>query len=403
MTDKATDVPAAPASPGPEPGLSPARTWAALLGLATGAFLFVTLEALPVGLLSQYAQGLGVSQRAAGLLVTGHGLCVALTAIPLTAALARFNRRRLLFGLLVTLTVGAALSAAVPWYAVMLGARLLIAMAQGVFWTMSAALAAVVIGPQRIGRGVAVVFGGISLAQVVGVPAFTYLGVSTSWRVSLAVLAALAAVTAGIVFLALPDVPGAAGGRPSLRPVFGNRALLGAAGAIGASFAAVYVTLTFFAPVVRDLTGTSAKAIPAFLVLFGVTGVAGNAAAGALVDRRLPLTLTGAVGGVLAAAVLLAAGGHWLPFAIVAIGLWGFAGSAFPTTFQTWALSLAPGQAENAGALVVVAVNLGIGGGALLGGAVLGHGAATVVGTTAGMLAAVLVAVVFMMVRGRAR
>jgi DHA1 family inner membrane transport protein len=201
-------------------------------------------------------------------------------------------------------------------------------------------------------------------------------------------------VTALVVLIAVPDVPGSAGAqRAGLRPVLGNRGLLGAAVAIGLSFAAVYVTLTYFAPVVRQLTGTPQTAIPAFLMLFGVAGVAGNALAGTLVDRRLPATLAGALGGVAVAAVLLGTSGGWLPLAVAAIGLWGLCGSAFPTTFQTWALSLAPGQAENAGSLVVVAVNLGIGGGALLGGALLGHGAGALVATTAGLLIAVLLAV----------
>ena len=383
-----------PPTVGPGPELSAARRWAALLGLATGAFLFVTLEVLPVGLLAQFAEGLGVSQSTAGLLVTGHAMTVVATAVPLTAALARVNRRGLLVALLATMAGGAVIAAASPNFGVLLAARVLVATAQGVFWTMSAALAAAVMGPQRMGRGVAVVFGGISLAQVGGVPLFTLLGQTYSWRVAVAVLAGAAAVTAVVVLVALPDLPAVAGGgRSSLRPVLGNRRLVGAAVAIGVSFAAVYVTLTYFAPVVRELTGTSARAIPAFLVVFGVAGVLGNAVAGMLVDRRLPVALAGALGGVAGAAVLLGAGGGWLPLAVLAIGLWGLCGSAFPTTFQTWALSLAPGQPENAGSLVVVAVNLGLAGGALLGGVLLGHGAPVLVGTTAVLLVGVLTAV----------
>ena len=318
-----------------------------------------------------------------------------LTTIPLTAALARINRRWLLVALLGVLAGGAALAATAPSFAVLFAARLLVAMAQGVFWTMSAALAATVVGPQRVGRGIAVVFGGISLAQVVGVPLFTFIGEAFSWRVAAGVLSVMAAGTAAVVLVALPDVPGLRGAvRTSLRPVLGNVRLLGATGVILVSFGAVYVTLTYFSPVVREMTGTPQGAVPAFLLLFGVAGVAGNALAGILIDRRPAATLIGALGGVAVAAVLLAVGGGVLPIAVAAIGIWGLCGTAFPTTFQTWALSLAPEQAENAGGLVVVAVNLGIALGALLGGALLSQGATTLIVTTATLLGVALLAVV---------
>lgn len=385
-----------------QPALSPARRWAALLGLATGAFLFVTLEVLPVGLLAQFADGLHVSQRTVGLLVTGHAFCVVITTIPLTAALARLDRRRLLVGLLATLTVGAAVAAAAPSFAVVLVARVLVAAAQGVFWTMSAALAATVVGPQRTGRGIAIVFGGISLAQVAGVPLFTYLGQASSWRVSVALIAVLAGLTGVVVLVALPDVPGRRDGvRVNLRPALGNGPLLRATTAVFVSFGAVYVTITYFAPVVRGLTGTPQAAVAAFLLVFGIAGVGGNALAGALVDRRLPVALVGALAGVIAAALLLVFGGAWLPLAVAAIGLWGLCGSAFPTIFQTWALSLAPGEAESAGSLVVVAVNLGIAVGALLGGALFGRGATTLVVTTAVLLGGVLAGVAAGRIRRR--
>lgn len=373
--------------------LSTARTWAALLGLAAGAFLFVTLEVLPMGLTSQLADGLGVSQRTVGLLITGHAGCVVLTTIPLTAALARVNRRWLLVGLLAALVLGGTVAAAAPSFPVLFAARVLVAAAQGVFWTMSAALAATLVGPQRTGRAVAVVFGGISLAQVAGAPLFTYLGQVWSWRASVALIAALAAVTAVVVLVCVPDVPGRSdGGRATLRPALANRRLLAATTAVFLSFAAVYVTLTYFAPVTRGLTGAAEAAVPGFLLVFGLAGIGGNALAGALVDRRLPLAVGAALGGVVVAAVVLVVGGDALLPAVVAIGLWGLSGSAFPTTFQTWALSLAPDQAESAGALVVVAVNLGIATGALLGGALFDRGPMTLVLTTAGLLVAVLAA-----------
>jgi predicted MFS family arabinose efflux permease len=268
-------------------------------------------------MLPQFAVGLGVSESTAGLLVAGYGVCVAVTAVPLTAALARPNRRVLLSGLLLTLALGSAVGALAPTYAVLFAARIVVAAAQGVFWTMSAALAVTVVGPQRAGRGIAVVFGGISLAQVAGVPLVTALGAATSWRITLGVLAGLAGLTAVVVLLTVPDVPGRSAveggsGRTSLRPVLANRALVGAVTVIGASFAAVYVTLTYFGPVVMGIAGVEVEWVAAFLLLFGVAGVGGNVLAGALVDRWPTATLGGSLAGVLVAAVLLAAGGHRL-------------------------------------------------------------------------------------------
>lgn len=347
------------------------QPWIALIALATGAFLFVTAEAMPVGLLPQIAAGLDVSERSAGLLVTGYAWCVVLTTIPLTAALARLDRRRLLAGLLACYVLGAAVSALAPNYGVLLSARVVMAAAQGVFWAMAAVVAVCLVPPERAGRAIAVVFGGISMAQVVGLPLVTAVGHWLGWRVALAGLAILGTLTLIAVLGTVPALPGSAvpGGR-ALRPALDNRALLGAVLVTAVTLLAVYLALTYFSPLLREVAGVPAAAVAIFVLLFGLAGIGGNALAGVYIDRMPRAVLRVAVGGVGCALVLFGLIGQSLVGAVAAIVLWGLCGSAIPTAVQAWALSLAPGHPEAAAALLVVGVNAGIGAGALVGGAV---------------------------------
>lgn len=369
------------------------QSWLALIALATGAFLFVTAEAMPVGLLPQIAAGLEVSERSAGLLVTGYAWCVVLTTVPLTSVLARLDRRWLLAGLLGVYVLGATVSALAPDYAVMLAARVVMAAAQGVFWAMAAAVAAALVPPERAGRAIAVVFGGISMAQVLGLPLVTWVGSGLGWRTALAGLAVLGTLTVIAVLATVPGLPGgAAPGSRVLRTALGNRALLSAVLVTAMTFLAVYIALTYFSPLLRDIAGIPAGAIAVFVLLFGIAGIGGNILAGAYIDRLPRTMLWVGVGGVCCALVLFAGTGQWLATAVAGVALWGLCGSALPTAFQTWALSLSPGHHEGAAALLVVGVNFGIGAGALVGGVVFEATSTTgVAWSAAGLLAVTFV------------
>ncbi len=166
-----------------------ARARTAVLALSLAAFCFVTTESLPIGLLRLIADDLDVSPSAVGMLVTGYGIVIAVVSVPLVRMTARMGRRRLLTGVMLLFVVLSFASAAAPGYGSLMGARLVTALAQAVFWPVAAVAAAGLFPPELRGRAAAYVFAGGSLAIVLGVPLGTWLGRLAGWRLSFAALA----------------------------------------------------------------------------------------------------------------------------------------------------------------------------------------------------------------------
>jgi predicted MFS family arabinose efflux permease len=373
--------------------LSGRRVWLVAVALSAGSFLFMTAETLPIGLLSELSAGLGVSTSAAGQLVTVYALCVVATAVPLTMALSRVDRRRLLVGLLAAFTLANVASAVASTYAVLLVARAVMAMTQAVFWSIAAPLAGRLLPAGQRGRGIAVVYAGISLSLVVGVPAGTAVGHWLGWRQAMVAMAIAGAATLLVLLVTVPSVPGTALGRRGriALPLRGSP-VRRAVAVTAVAFTGVYVALTYLSPLLQDVSGVPESWIQFFLLLFGIAGLGGNVVVGALVDHRLRTTLFLSLGGILAVVVLFGLAGRWLAVAVVAVLLWGMAGAGLPTAFTTWGLRLVPPDDHDAlSSLFVVAVNLGIGAGALLGGRLLdGLGLYGVVWSAAGLLTAAL-------------
>lgn len=155
---------------------SPARTRWGLGVLAAATFLGVSTELLPIGLLPQISADLSTSEAVAGAAVSGYAIVVALTATPLTAATARWPRRRLLVVVLAVYAVSHVVSALAPSFAVLMAARALGGLCHGVFWSMIAGYAARLVPAEHVGRATSAVFTGNALAVAVGLPLGTAVG-----------------------------------------------------------------------------------------------------------------------------------------------------------------------------------------------------------------------------------
>src|ERR1700761_2744603 len=194
--------------------IGPARTRLALAMLASATFVYVTAETLPVGLLPELSAGLHVRPGTVVLRVTAYAAVAALTAIPLTVSLEHRSRRTVVVGCVGLLALSQFVVAAAPDYAVVLAARILCALAHGVFWSMLAPVAARLAPPGQAGRATALVFVGNSLALVGGVPLGTALGHAIGWRAAMAALglaAVLSTVALRRILPALPAEPFPAG------------------------------------------------------------------------------------------------------------------------------------------------------------------------------------------------
>jgi predicted MFS family arabinose efflux permease len=155
---------------------------AAIIALATSAFVYVTAETLPVGLLPQIAEGLSVSEADVGLLLTSYAALVAVSTIPLTALTMHLPRHRLMAGLVAVFAVSQAAASLAPTFLTLTLARLICALAHGIFWSAIAPAAARLAPPGQAGRATSLVFVGNSLALVLGVPLGTALGQLAGWR-----------------------------------------------------------------------------------------------------------------------------------------------------------------------------------------------------------------------------
>ncbi|WP_350349245.1 MFS transporter [Agromyces sp. G08B096] len=375
-----------------------AMPWPGLVALAAAVFLSITIELLPTGLLPEMGAGLAVPAALIGLTVSVFAFTVVLTSTTLVAATSRMPRRGLLVAVLVVLGVSTALSALATEYWMLIAARVLGGLAHGVFWSIVAATASRLVPERLIGRAVAVVLGGGTLAMILGVPASTILGQALGWRAAFAIVGGLTLLGALAVRLALPRAeagaaPTAARYRPG-DPGFASVLLLCVVTAV--TMLGQYAVTTYVAPLVTDLIGLPAGAVGPLLFLSGVAGAVGLVAAGSPLARNATAAMLTALG---VAAVALAVLGLAITpvVSVAAFAVWGLAFGAIPPLLQTRLLRTAPPtHRDAASALYTTAFNTGIGGGALVGSIVFGaFGVAALPWGYAAVLvvAAVLVAV----------
>ncbi|MDI3387095.1 MFS transporter [Streptomyces sp. B-S-A8] len=341
-----------------------------VLAAAIATFTVVTAEMLPVGLLTPLAAGLGVSPGTAGLAVTLPGFVAAFAAPLLPVAARTADRRAVLVALLALLAAANLASALAPHFAVLLAARVLVGVAIGGVWAIAAGIAPRLVPESGVGRATAIVFSGIAVASVVGVPAGTFLGELVGWRWAFGAAALLAAAVGLLLAGALPPLP-AERGAGGLRTVLGAARLPGVrAGLLVVLFlvAGHFAAYTYVRPVLERVDGLGAALVSGLLLAYGVAGIAGNFVGGALAPRDPRRTLL-VISAVLAAVVLalLAAGASLLLSAVLLL-IWGLAYGGVSVSTQNWMAAAAPAAREPVSGLYVGVFNVAIALGALLGG-----------------------------------
>jgi DHA1 family inner membrane transport protein len=268
------------------------RAWLPLLALAIGAFGIGTTEFSPMGLLPVIANGVNVSIPEAGLLVSAYAIGVMVGAPLMTLSLARVSRRSTLIVLMGIFTLGNVLSALAPNYTTLLLARLVTSLNHGAFFGVGSLVAASVVPPHRQASAVATMFMGLTIANVGGVPAATWLGHTIGWRMSFAATAALGIITITALLIALPR--GQRGRAPELAKemsVLTRPAVLVALSTTVLGAGAMFTMYTYVAPMLQAITGASQNFITFGLVLIGVGFTGGNALGGRMADRSLDYSL----------------------------------------------------------------------------------------------------------------
>ncbi|MDG4857993.1 MFS transporter [Streptomyces sp. T-3] len=345
------------------------RGWAGVVAVAIGTFTVVTSEMLPVGLLTPIGDSLKVTEGLAGLTLTITGLVAAVSAPLLTSALGRFDRRVVLCVLMTVLLIGNLGAAWSPNFGVMVAARVLVGIGMGGVWAIAAGIAVRLVPARSVGPATSLVFSGIALASVLGVPAGAYVGALAGWRAAFVAAAGLALLTTVATAALLPRLPAAQtvqlGG---VMRLFGNPRVRTGLIVVALLVTGHFAAYTYVRPVLEEVSGAGAGMIGTLLLVYGIAGVAGNFLAGAGAVRSPRKTLL-AISSVLAATVLLlpALGGSLLVAGALMV-MWGLSYGGVSVSTQTWILLSAPDAREGASSLFVGVFNGAIALGALVGG-----------------------------------
>ncbi|MGW0042584.1 MFS transporter [Rhodococcus sp. NPDC003348] len=347
-----------------------------LLALAVGGFGIGLTEFVIMGLLPEVAGDFAVSEATAGYLISGYALSVAVGGVVLTAAAGRFDRKRVLMALLVLFVVGNALSALAPTYDVMLAGRIVAALCHGAFFGIGAVVAADLVAPGKRAAAIAMMFTGLTVANVLGVPAGTFIGQQFGWRSTFWAITAIGIVALAGIAALVPSTTGdrtAGGLRAELRAFRSGQVWYSIAITV-LGFGGMFGAFTYIAYTLTEVGGFAATTVPWLLVLFGAGLVLGNTLGGRAADRALTPTLITILAVLTVVLVVFALTAHSKPATLVSLILMGAFGFATVPGFQMRIMNHAASAPTMASGANIAAFNLGNAIGAWLGGLAIAAG-----------------------------
>jgi len=352
----------------------------ALLALTLGAFAIGTTEFVIVGLIPTIAADLHVSLPSAGLLVSLYALGVAIGAPVLTALTGRVPRKALLVALMLLFTIGNLVAWMAPGYGSLIVARVLTGLAHGVFFSIGSIIATSVVAKDKAASAIAIMFTGLTVALVTGVPLGTFIGQHLGWRATFLAVAALGviALLGSLLFVPreLPRSAAATFGQQFAVLAQPRLLLVYAMTALG--YGGTFLSFTFLASILQDVSGFSANAVSAVLLVYGVSVAIGNLWGGRLADRRGPIPALSLIFGLLALVLLVltfTAYNQWLVLlTVLALGAVAFGNvPGLQVYVVQQAQRFVPQATDVASGLNIAAFNIGIALGAWLGGLVVDH------------------------------
>lgn len=364
--------------------LSPARTRLALLALALGGFGIGSTEFVVLGLLPNiahdllptlYARSPEAANAQAGWLASAYALGVVVGAPTIAAFAARFPRKKLLLVLAAAFTLSTVLSAVLPTFGLVLAARFLAGLPHGAYFGIASLVAASLMGPGKRGAGVAYVLSGLTIANVIGVPAITFLGQQAGWRIAYLAVAVIFGLTFAALALLLPVQPGDASATMKRELTAFRRSqvwLTLLTGAIG--FGGFFCVYTFIAPISTDVAGLRPLFVPIVLVVVGLGMTIGNLVGGWAADKNVVRSIYAFFGLFVISLTGLALTAHTIPGLFVFVFLVGIAAAGISPSIQTRLMDVAGDSQTIAAAANHSALNLGNSLGAYLGGLTIAGG-----------------------------
>ena len=378
------------------PALSPARIRLALLALALGGFGIGATEFVASGLLPNIAADLLPQLDAAshekaiaqaGIMISAYAAGVVVGAPTIAVFAARLPRKGLLLALVGAFTVGSVLSALAPNFELLVAARFIAALPHGAYFGIASLVASSLMGPGKRGRGVAFVLSGLTIANVIGVPAITLLGQQAGWRAAYVAVAVVFALSVLAIWLVVPRQPGdphatAARELGGFRHLGVWLALL--TGALG--FGGFFAVQSYLAPMATEVAGLPSGFVPVALIVAGLGMTLGNVVGGHLADRGPLRAIFLCFGAFAVSFVVLGLTAQWPAGLLVGVFLVAGTASALSPAIQTRLMDVAGDSQTLAAAANHSALNIGNSLGAFLGGAVIAAGFGYLAPTWVGLL-----------------
>jgi predicted MFS family arabinose efflux permease len=352
----------------------------ALWALTLSAFAIGTTEFVIVGLIPTIAASLGVTLPSAGLLVSLYALGVAIGAPVLTALTGRVPRKHLLLGLMALFTCGNLLAWLAPGYGALMAARVLTGLAHGVFFSIGSTIATSLVPKEKAASAIALMFTGLTVALVTGVPLGTFIGQHFGWQATFLAVSVLGVIAmAGSALLVPHDIAGSPpAGLATQLAVLKKPRLLLVYAMTTLGYGGSFVAFTFLAPILQQVAGFSASMVGLVMLLYGASVAAGNIWGGKLADRHGPVRALQLVFALLAAVLLVLSFSAPHKLAVLATVLaWGAVAFGNVPALQVYVVQRAerdaPRAVDVASGLNIAAFNVGIALGAWGGGIIVAH------------------------------
>ena len=377
-----------------------------LIALALGGFGIGLTEFVIMGLLPEVAADLEVSEAVAGWLISGYALAVVVGALLITAAVTRFERKPVLAVLLVLFIAGNLISAMAPGYGMMMAGRIVAALAHGAFFGIGAVVAADMVAPSKKAGAIAIMFTGLTAANVLGVPVGTMLGQAAGWRATFWAITVIGVIALAGILTLVPrtgrgdTTPGTL--RSELRAFRSGQVWLSILVTI-LGYGGMFGAFTYIAFTLTEVSGFAASTVPWLLIVFGVGLFIGNTVGGKAADRNVDRTLTVVLAVLVVVLVVFALTARNQLLTIVSTVLMGGFGFATVPGLQMRVMTYAAGAPTLASGANIGAFNVGNALGAWLGGVTItaGLGYTSPIWAGAGITLLGLAVMVFAAVRAK--
>ena len=366
------------------------RQWLPLLGVTCSAFVLNTSEFMPIGLLTDIADSFQISEATAGIMITAYAWAVMLLSLPLMIAASRVEFKRLLVGVLTVFGIGQVLSAVALTYLILTLARIVVASAHAIFWSIASIVATRVVGPKHGALALSVVATGTSIAMIFGLPLGRAIGLMVGWRMTFGVVAVISFSIVAYVLAVFPPLPAGEPFTLAKLPVLLKNKMLVTLYAATVFIATGYYTgYSYIEPFLQQIAGLEPGVITLALTAFGFAGLLGSFLFSRFYDgHRLPL-LAVTIGGVAAALLLMAAAAGSLVSVVAVCVLWGACATAFNIGFQSEIIKGVEADSSSVAMSMFSGIfNYGIGAGSAVGGVVVTHVGIGYIGFAGGAIAA---------------